>query len=179
VEGVVLAADLHLQDTVGLGEGADIGMSEKGDKAALEGAEAAFDFALGLGRWGDQMGDTQSAQSPLELAAGIAAVVRGTGAEKAQCVGVDGLREADALKSFPEVAEVGPGGVGRHEASSDIEAGMVVDGEQEGLHTRGGPPLMDGAVVLPEFAETGAAKATVGAVFFLRFWDEIRKGFLT
>jgi hypothetical protein len=29
--------------------------------------------------------------------------------------------------------------------------------------------------VLPEFAETGAAKATVGAVFFLRFWDEIRK----
>ncbi len=52
---------------------------------------------------------------------------------------------------------------------------MVVKGEQESLFVRGGPPLVDRAVVLPEFADFGAAEAPVGAVFSFGSWNEMRK----
>ena len=39
---------------------------------------------------------------------------------------------------------------------------MVVDGEQEGLFILGGPPRVDGGVVLPQFAQTGPFSATAG-----------------
>lgn len=177
VEGGVLAVDLHLEDAVCLIEGAGVGLSEQGDQAALEGAEAALDLALGLGRRSHEMCDTQGAERPLELATRIAAVARGTRAEEAQGVGIDGLGEPDVLKSFPEVGEVGPGGVSGHEAPGDVEAGMVIDGEQEGLLARSGPPLVDRAVVLPEFAEAGPAKAAVGAGLLLRLGDQLGKMF--
>jgi len=63
------------------------------------------------------------------------------------------------LESVTEVAEVSPGGVGRDEVPCNVVAGVVVDGEQEDLFLLGWPPLVDGAVVLPEFAESGPAKA--------------------
>jgi len=90
----------------------------------------------------------------------------GAGAEEAECVGVDGLRNAVALEGFAEVLEVGPGGVAVDEAASDVEARVVIDGQEEGLFYGAGPPLVDGAVVLEEFAETGVAQAAIGARFF-------------
>lgn len=42
---------------------------------------------------------------------------------------------------------------------SDIEAGAVINSEED-LFMIGGPPMVDGAVVLREFAEACAAKAT-------------------
>ncbi len=99
----------------------------------------------------------------------------GAGAEEAECVGVDGLGDAVALEGFAEVLEVGPGGVAGDEAAGDVEAGVVVDGQEEGLFFGAGPPLVDGAVVLEEFAETGAAEAAVGARFFPDRRDEIGK----
>ena len=62
--------------------------------------------------------------------------------------------------------EVGPSGVTGNEASRDVEAGMVVEREQESLFFRAWPPLVDGTVVLEEFPESSTTKAAVGAWFF-------------
>ena len=43
------------------------------------------------------------------------------------------------------------GGHGRRRSGHDIDAGMVIDGEN--LLLRSGPPLVNGAVVLPKLAE--------------------------
>src|SRR2546427_12283535 len=53
-----------------------------------------------------------------------------------------------------------PGGVGGYESGTHELAGVVVHGEQEGLLVVRRPPLMDGGVVLPEFAQAGAFPAT-------------------
>ena len=168
-----MARDFDLEDFVGERVGVDLGVGEEGDEAFLEGAETAFDFAFGLRGWGDEMSDAEGAQGALELATGVEVVVGGAGAEEAECVGVDGLGDAVALEGFAEVLEVGPSGVAGDEAAGDVEAGVVVDGQEEGLFFGAGPPLVDGAVVLEEFAETGAAEAAVGARFFPDRRDEV------
>jgi len=155
-----------LEDFVGERVGVDLGVGDEGDEAFLESAEAAFDLAFGLRGWGDEVGGAESAQGALELAAGVEVIMGGAGAEEAECVGVDGLRNAVALEGFAEVLEVGPGGVAGDEAASNVEARVVIDGQEEGLFFGAGPPLVDGAVVLEEFAETGAAEAAIGARFF-------------
>lgn len=40
---------------------------------------------------------------------------------------------------------------------------MVIDREQENLFFGSGPPLVNGAVVLPEIADMGAAKTAIDA----------------
>jgi hypothetical protein len=72
--------------------------------------------------------------------------VRYTGAwaEEAEGIGVDGLGDAVVFKGGAEVAEVVPGGVGGDETARDVEAGMVIDGEEEDLLLRSRPPLVDG-----------------------------------
>jgi len=74
MNGGVLTLDLHLEDMVGVLEGASFGVSEEGYQAALEGSEASFYFAFGLWGRGNQMGDAEGAQSSLELAAWVPAV---------------------------------------------------------------------------------------------------------
>ena len=165
--------DFHLEDLVGGLVGGDIGVGEKGDEAFLEGAEAAFDLAFGLGRGCDEVGDAEGAEGALELAARVEVVVGGAGAEEAQAVGVDGLGDAVALEGLAEVLEVGPGGVARDESPSDVAACGVVESEEEGLFLWAGPPLVNGAVVLPEFSESGAAEAAVGAGFWLGRWEKV------
>ena len=39
---------------------------------------------------------------------------------------------------------------------------MIIDGQQQGLFAGGRPPLVDGGVMLPEFAEAGAFPAATG-----------------
>lgn len=119
------------------------------------------------------MGNVQGAQSALELASWVAIIIGGTGAEKAQAIGVNGLRQADEFEGGAEVAKVFPGGVARHEASGPKKAGVVVNGEQEGLFLVGGPPLMNGAVVLPKFSEPGTPKAAVSPGLALRSGKQI------
>ena len=92
-------------------------------------------------------------------------IVAGAGSKKAESIGVDGVWQPVSLEGFAEVLEVVPSGVTFDEAACDVESGAVVDGEEEGLFARSRPPLMDGAVVLPEFANVGAPKAAVGALF--------------
>jgi hypothetical protein len=39
---------------------------------------------------------------------------------------------------------------------------VVINGKQEGLLIGGGPPLMDGGVVLPQFSHAGSFPAAAG-----------------
>jgi hypothetical protein len=57
IYGKVLAGDFHLEDNIGLLPGGGTGVGEKGDQTALEGAEAALDFAFGLRCGSDTMGN--------------------------------------------------------------------------------------------------------------------------
>ena len=114
------------------------------------------------------MGNPDGSQGALELAARVEVVVRGTWSKEAQAVGVNGLGDTEDLENPTEVEEVGPSGVAGDESSSDVEAGVVVEGEQEGLFFGAGPPLVDGTVVLEEFTKSGATKAAIGAWLFNR-----------
>ena len=58
--------------------------------------------------------------------------------------------------------EVIPGGVGGDKDGAQEFARMVIHGQQQGLLFGGGPPLVDGGVVLPEFAHAGAFPAAAG-----------------
>lgn len=57
----------------------------------------------------------------------------------------------------------------------EILAGMVVDGQQEGLLGVRSPPRVDGGVVLPEFADAGALPTLSGFGDGKRRQDEIRE----
>ncbi len=138
-------------------------MGKEGDEAALEGAETTFDFAFRLRSGRDEMGDAEAAEGALELAFWVGAVAAGAGAEKAQRIGIDGLRDAVIFKGAAEVAKVIPSGVRDDETGRDIEARMIVHREQENLLLCGWPPLVDGTVVLPKLADVGPAKTTIGA----------------
>jgi len=52
---------------------------------------------------------------------------------------------------------------------------MSIDGQPQGLLGGGGPPLVEGGIVLPEFAQAGAFPAAAG--LGVRFWlaDEVGK----
>lgn len=169
----VLALDFHLENLVGVLPGVDLFVDHEGDEASLEGSEAPLDLALGLGRRSHDVGDMQRAQRALEFALRVAVVVARTRAKEAQPVGVDDLWQAVALEGFTEVLEVVPSGVALDEAAGHAEAGTIVGGEQQGLLGDGRPPLVDRAVMLPEFTDMSMAEAPVGAGFALGLWDEV------
>ena len=49
---------------------------------------------------------------------------------------------------------------------------MIIDGQQQGLFFIGGPPLVDGGIVLPEFIDAGALPAAAGFGPRFRLADE-------
>jgi hypothetical protein len=140
-------------------------MSEKCDETLLESSEAAFDFALGLWSRSDPVSDLQGPQGALEFAFGVGVIGRGTGAEKAQAVGINAQGNAVGKKGGAEVLEMVPGGVRGNEAPVNIEAGVIVNGEQKDLFGERRPPLVDGTVVLIKFADSRTAEAAVGPFF--------------
>src|ERR1043166_8530397 len=68
-----------------------------------------------------------------------------------------------------------PSGVGGYESGTHELAGVVVHSEQEGLLVLSGPPLMDGGIVLPEFAQAGAFPATARLRLALGQGDQRRE----
>ena len=50
---------------------------------------------------------------------------------------------------------------------------MIIDGQQQGLFFSGGPPLVDGGIVLPEFIDAGAFPASPGLGAWFGLADEI------
>ena len=125
-----MAMEFHLEDLVGVLRGGDFCVGKEGDEAALEGAEASFDFAFCLRSGRDEMGDAEAAQGALKLALWVGVVAAGAGAEKAERIGVDGLGDAVIFKGATEVAKVVPSGICDDETTRDIEAGMIVHREQ-------------------------------------------------
>lgn len=161
--GAILTLEFHLENLVGVLRSGDFCVGKEGNEAALEGAETTFDFALCLRSRRDEMGDAEAAQGALKLALWVRAVAAGAETKKAERIGINSLGDAVVFKGAAEVAKVVPSGVCDDETRGDIEAGMIVHREQENLLVRGRPPLMDGAVVLPKFADVGPAKTAVGA----------------
>lgn len=121
-DGVVLPVDLHLEDLISVLPVTHVGMGEKCDETLLESSEAALDFALGLGSRSDPVSDLQGPQGALEFAFWVGVIRRGTGAEKAQAVGINAQGNAAGKKGGAEVLEMVPGGVRGNEAPGDIEA---------------------------------------------------------
>ncbi len=70
-------------------------------------------------------------------------------AEQGQAVSIKGHRQAVQDERAAEVLEVVPSSVRGNKDGGQEFAGMVIDREQESLFVIGGPPLMDGGVVLP------------------------------
>ena len=83
-----------------------------------------------------------------------------------------------SFKQGAEVAEVVPSGVGGNEGARQVESGVIVNGEQQGLLGRRHPPLVDGTVVLPEFSDVSAAEAAIGTVLARAGGHEVREVFL-
>ena len=109
------------------------------------------------------MGDAEAPEGALELAERIAVVVAGAWPKEAQAVGINDFGKAPFSEGFPEVLEMVLCRIGSHEATREVESGVIVNGEQQGLLGRCRPPLVDGAVVLPELSDVSAAEAAVGA----------------
>ena len=55
-----------------------------------------------------------------------------------------------------------PGRIGGDEDPSDQFAGVIIHGQEKSLLFGGGPPLVDGGIVLPEFTHLGALPSSSG-----------------
>jgi hypothetical protein len=161
-DGGVLALDLPVEHDLGGGRAADYFIGQDGDEAFLESAKAAFDLAFGLGAGSDQMRYAQRGEGTLELRTGIAVIGHGIVAKETQTIGVDDQRQGVGKKETAKMLEMVPGGVGGDKDRAQEPAGMIVNGQQEGLFLRGGPPLVEGGIVLPEFIDPGAFPAPSG-----------------
>lgn len=161
-DGAILTGQLAGQQFLSGGVIGDLLEGQKGDHAFLEGAKAAFDFSFGLRAGRDQMRDAQGGEGTLELRTWIAVVARGLMAKQGQAIGVDRHRQAVEGEGATKVLEVVPGGVGGDEDGGQEFAGMVIHGQQEGLFLFIRPPLVNGGIMLPEFAQAGPFPAAAG-----------------
>lgn len=98
----------------------------------------------------------------MELGAGVPAIGGGLMAEQSQAIGVKSYGDAVEGKSAAEVLEVVPSGVGGNKGGGQEFARVVIHRQQEGLLVGGGPPLVDGGVMLPQFAHTGPFPSAAG-----------------
>ena len=128
----------------------------------MEGAEASFDFTFGLRAGRDQMGDAQRSESTLELGARVTAIGSRLVAKEGQAIGVDGQRPAMEGKDAAKMLEVVPSRIGGDERPTHQLAGVIVHRQQKSLFLRGGPPLVDRGIVLPEFTYLGALPSSPG-----------------
>jgi len=166
-------SDLSVQHDLSGGVVADLFIGQERYQTLLESSKAAFDLAFGFRAWGDQMGHAQGGEGPLEFGTGIPIIGHGIMAKEAQAIGVNDQWQAVLEKETAEVLEMIPGRIGGDEDRPQELSGMIIDSQQQGLFVRGRPPLVDGGIVLPEFAQAGTfpAAASFGARFGLA--DEV------
>ena len=149
---LILAGQFACEQFLSRGIVGDFLICQQGEQSFLEGAETAFDLTFSLGAGCDQVGDAQRGEGTLELGTRVAAVAGGLVAEEGQAIGVEDQRQAVSGKDAAEVLEVVPGGIGGDEDGTQQLAGVIIERQEEGLLVLGGPPLVDGGIVLPEFA---------------------------
>jgi hypothetical protein len=131
-------------------------ISEDRHQTILHGPKTALDLAFGLGAGSDQMGDPEGGKSALELGARVTIIGHGIMTKETEAVGVHDQGQQVLEKESSKMFEVIPGGVGGDKDRAQEFAGMIIDGEQEGLLFIGRPPLVDGRIMLPELADAGA-----------------------
>jgi len=173
--GGILALKFPVEHDLCGGRAADFLIGQDGPQAILQGAEAAFDLAFGLRAGSDQMGYPQRGEGALELGTGVPIIGHGIVAKEAEAVGVHDHRQSVPEKEAAKMLEMIPSGVGGDKDGAQEFAGMIIDGQQQGLLFRGGPPLVDGGIVLPQFIDAGALPATSGFGTTFRLADELGK----
>jgi hypothetical protein len=151
--GGILALNLPVEHALCGGIAADLFIGQEGHQAFLQGAKAALDLALGLRAGRDQMGDAECGEGALELRTGVAIIGHGIVAKEAEAVGVHDQRQAMPEKEAAKMLEMIPSGIGGDKDGAQEFAGMIIHGQQQGLLGLGGPPLVDGGIVLPQFVE--------------------------
>lgn len=151
--GGVLALNFSFENDLRGGIAADFFIGQDGHQAFLQGAKTAFDLAFGLRARSDQMGHTQSGEGALELGTGIPIIGHGIMAKEAEAIGVHDHRQAVLEKEAAKMLEMIPSGVGGDKDRAEKFAGMIIDGQQQGLLFMGWPPLVDGGIVLPKFID--------------------------
>jgi hypothetical protein len=114
---------------VGPDEFADAVGGQQGHEAFLPVVVAAFDFALGLGRWGMEPFDAVEVEGRAEWGEGVGVV----GVEEGVKVHRQGQRQAVGLEDAGEEIEVGQAGFAGIEACAGVEAGGVVEDVEQGL----------------------------------------------
>ena len=173
--GGVLALNLPVEHDLRGDIAADFFIGQEGYQAFLQGSKTAFNLAFGLWARSDQMGHAQSGEGALKLGTMIPIIGHGIMAKEAEAIGVHYQRQAVLEKEAAKMLEMIPSGVGGDKDRAEKFAGMIIDGQQQGLFLTGGPPLVDGRIVLPKFIDAGAFPAAPG--FGTRFGlaDEIRK----
>ena len=144
----------------GRGVSGDFPKGQQGDEAVLKGVKTAFDPAFGWGVGRHPVRDAQRGKRALELGAGIAASAGGRMAEPGQASGVEGDRQAVAPEDALAMLAVVPGGVGGHQDGGQEFARVVIQRQQEGLFLVGGPPRVEGGVVLPRARVRGERTLT-------------------
>lgn len=151
--GGVLALNLPVEHDLRGGIAADFFIGQDGHQAFLQGSKTAFDLAFGLRAGGDQMGHAQGGEGALKLGTRIPVIGHGIMAKEAEAVGVYNHRQAVLDKEAAKMLEMIPRGVGGDKDPAEKFAGMIIDGQQQGLLIRGWPPLMDGRIVLPKLID--------------------------
>lgn len=81
--GGVLASDLPIQQFLGRRVIIGLFVSQQRDQPFLQSAKAAFDFAFGLGAWGNQVSHPQSRKGALKFRTRVTMVGRGGVAKEA------------------------------------------------------------------------------------------------
>jgi|ERR1017187_3087032 hypothetical protein len=69
--------------------------------------------------------------------------------------------------------EMIPGRIGGDKDRAQKFSRMIIDGQEQGLLVGAWPPLMDGGIVLPEFAQAGAFPSAAGFGARFRLADEV------
>ena len=151
--GGVLALNLSVEHDLCGGIVADFFIGQEGHQSFLQGSKTAFDLAFGLRAGSDQMGDPQRGEGALELGTRITIIGHGIMPKEAKTVGVDDHRQAVLEKEAAKMLEMIPSGVGGDKDRAQEFAGMIIDRQQQGLLFMGGPPLVDGGIVLPKFID--------------------------
>ena len=119
------------------------------------------------------MGHAQGGEGALELQTGIAVIGHGIMAKEAQAIGVGDQRQAVLEEDSAKMLEMIPSGVGGDKDRAQEFSRMIIHGQEQGLLGGGRPPLVDGRIVLPEFAQAGAFPAAAGFGASFRLADEV------
>jgi hypothetical protein len=151
-DGAILSFKLPVEHDLRSGIIVNLFIGQDGHQPFLHGAKAALDLAFGLGTGSDQMGDPEGGEGALELGAGIAVIGHGIVTKEAEAVGIHHQWQAVLAEEPAKMLEVIPGRIRGDKDRAQKLAGMIIHCQQQGLLFGGRPPLVDGGIVLPQFA---------------------------